>query len=177
MAHSITRRALGALALSAAASPIVRAASPLPLPPLPSPSGKPILTVSGRIGLSNGDGVAAFDRAMLEELGTEGFETTTPWYNGPVRFDGVPMQRLMQAVGAAGENVTAVALNDYTTDLPIADFERYGVLLAMKRDGSYMPVRDKGPLFIVYPYDSKPELKAQQFYSRSAWQVAKLVVK
>jgi len=87
------------------------------------------------------------------------------------------MQRLMQAVGASGESVTAVALNDYTTELPIADFERYGVLLAMKRDGNDMSVRDKGPLFIVYPYDSKPELKAQQFYARSAWQVAKLVVK
>lgn len=72
--------------------------------------------------------------------------------------------------------MTAVALNDYTTELPIADFERYGVLLAMKRDGNDMSVRDMGPLFIVYPYDSKPELNAQQFYARSAWQVAKLVV-
>lgn len=172
MAHHITRRAFGALALGAASSSIVHAASPLPLP-----TSKPILTVSGRIGMSNRDGLAEFDLAMLEALGTGGFETTTPWYNGPVRFEGVRMQRLMQAVGASGESVTAVALNDYTTDLPIADFERYGVLLAMKRDGSYMPVRDKGPLFIVYPYDSKPELKSQQFYSRSAWQVAKLVVK
>ena len=172
MAPHITRRALGALALGAATSHAVQAADPLPLP-----TGKSILTVAGRIARSNRDGAAKFDVAMLEALGTEGFETTTPWYSGPVRFEGVRMQRLMQAVGAIGETVTAVALNDYTTDIPIADFERYGVLLAMKRDGNYMPVRDKGPLFIVYPYDSKPELKAQQFYSRAAWQVATLVVK
>jgi hypothetical protein len=114
---------------------------------------------------------------MLEALGMDGFDTGTPWYSGTVRFDGVRMQRLMQAVGASGESVMAVALNDYTTDLPIADFERYGVLLAMKRDGDDMPVRDKGPLFIVYPYDSKPELKSQKFYARSAWQVAKLLVR
>ncbi len=114
---------------------------------------------------------------MLEGLGQVGFQTTTPWYNGPVRFDGVRMTRLMEAVGATGSNVMAVALNDYTTDLPVADFEKYGVLLAIRRDGAYMPVRDKGPLFIVYPFDSMLELKSQQFYSRSAWQVAKLVVK
>jgi hypothetical protein len=37
-------------------------------------------------------------------------------------------------------------------------------------------VRDKGPLFIVYPYDSKPELKSQTYYGRSAWQLAKLII-
>jgi hypothetical protein len=51
------------------------------------------------------------------------------------------------------------------------------VILALKRDGEYMPVRDKGPLFIIYPYDNAPELRSQQFYSRSVWQVSRLVVK
>ena len=170
MEHRIARRALGALLLGAAA-PAARAAGPLP-----APAGKVVLTVSGRIAAANKDGAAEFDRAMLEALGTDGFETTTPWYKGPVWFEGVRMSRLMRALGAAGESVTAVALNAYSTDIPVSDFERYGTLLALKRDGEYMPVRDKGPLFIVYPYDSAPELKEPRFYSRSAWQVAKLVV-
>ena len=142
-----------------------------------TPTGKGILTVTGKIANTNKGDAAVFDRFMLEALGMDGFETTTPWYNRPVRFDGVRMQRLMQAVGASGTSVTAVALNNYTTDIPSTDFERYGVLLAMKRDGVDMPVSDKGPLFIVYPYDSEPELKSQLFYSRSAWQVAELIVK
>ena len=40
-----------------------------------------------------------------------------------------------------------------------------------------MPVDDKGPLFIVYPYDSDPVLQTEKFYSRSAWQVAQIIVK
>ncbi len=171
MAQSITRRALGALALGAAASRVARAAGALP-----QPTGKPILTITGRIGVTNKGAAAEFDRPMLEALGTEGFKTTTPWYSGAVHFEGVRMERLMQVVGAGGQSVTAIALNDYTTDIPITDFHTYGVILALKRDGNYMPVRDKGPLFIVYPYDSNPELQHQRFYSRSAWQVAKLVV-
>ena len=75
------------------------------------------------------------------------------------------------------ERVAVVALNDYTSEIPIADFQEFGVLMALKRDGAYMPVRDKGPLFIVYPYDSRSELRQQKYYSRSAWQVAKLIVK
>jgi len=56
------------------------------------------------------------------------------------------------------------------------DFKKFNVILAMKRDGNYMPVRDKGPLFIIYPYDSDPQLQSQTYYTRSAWQVAKLIV-
>lgn len=141
------------------------------------PAGKVILTIAGRIGQTNAEGAAVFDRDMLEAFGMQSFTTQTPWYNGPVSFEGVPLAKLMQSVGAAGERVTALALNDYSTDIPMEDFAKYNVLLALKRDGQYMPVKDKGPLFIVYPYDSAPELKHQKFYSRSAWQVARLLVK
>ena len=171
MTAHLTRRTVAILALGATVSRVGHATDRLS-----SPRDKVILSISGRIHAFNKDGSADFDRSMLEALGMESFETTTPWYNGPVKFEGVRMNRLMQAVGASGESVTATALNDYTTDIPVADFERYGVLLAMKRDGNEMLVRDKGPLFIVYPYDSRPELKSQKFYSRSAWQVAKLEV-
>jgi hypothetical protein len=51
------------------------------------------------------------------------------------------------------------------------------VILAIKRNGEYMSVRDKGPLFVIYPYDSSPDLKSQTYYARSAWQVAKIDVR
>jgi hypothetical protein len=133
--------------------------------------------VSGKIATSNPEGVVQFDRAGLEALGIVAVETSTPWYKGVVRFEGVPLQKLMQSVGASGNRVTAIALNDYASELPIADFAKYNVILALKPDGQYMPVRDKGPLFIVYPYDNAPELRSQKFYSRSVWQLSRLIVK
>jgi len=138
---------------------------------------KPILTVSGKIAVSNKDGAAVFDRSMLESLGTVSFKTSTPWFSNPVTFEGVPMAKLMEEVGATGERVAVVALNDYTSEVPIEDFAKHGVILALKRDGEYMPVRDKGPLFIVYPFDSNPELKSQKYYSRSVWQVKRIEVR
>ncbi len=143
---------------------------------LTAPTRKVILSISGKIGVTNGDGVAQFDMEMLEGLGVTGFTTTTPWYDKEVKFEGVSLVQLMGVVGATGENLSVRALNDYTTEIPIADFARYHTILAMKRDGNYMPVKDKGPLFVVYPYDSDPELKHQRFYSRSAWQVAHMTV-
>ncbi|WP_112663393.1 molybdopterin-dependent oxidoreductase [Microvirga flavescens] len=145
--------------------------------PLPAPTEKPILTIAGNIDTTNKDGTAQFDRAMLLELGLETIETTTPWYNGPVKFEGVSLDKLLKRVGAKGERVVAIALNDYSSEIPMEDFAKHDVILALKRNGEYMPVRDKGPLFIIYPFDSKPELKSQTYYGRSVWQVAKLVVK
>jgi hypothetical protein len=144
---------------------------------LAAPNEKIILTISGKISATNRDGAAAFDLAMLEAMGLVAVETMTPWYTSKVKFEGVPMARLLKAVGASGEKLTISALNDYKTEIPVDDFEKFGTILALKRDGQYMPVSDKGPLFVIYPYDSNPELKAQKYYSRSAWQVAKIEVK
>jgi hypothetical protein len=144
---------------------------------LASPQGRPILTIEGKIGVMNEDGRALFDRAMLEGIGTTSFETTTPWFSGPVTFEGVPLEQLMTLVAASGEEVVAIALNDYRTTIPIKDFHEHGVILALKRNGEYMAVSDKGPLFIVYPYDSDPKLGSQKYYARSVWQLSRLIVR
>lgn len=144
---------------------------------LAKPTDKPILTLTGQISVTNSDGAAVFDRAMLENLGLVSFETMTPWYTTKVKFEGVPMGQLLKIVGAKGEKLSVRALNDYRTEIPLEDFEKFNVILALKRDGQYMPVSDKGPLFIVYPYDQNIELKSQKYYGRSAWQVARIEVK
>ena len=141
------------------------------------PEQAPILTISGKVIASDAEAGLTFGRSDLEAMGTVSFETNTPWYKQSVKFEGVRLDKLMQKVGASGQRVVALALNDYSTEIPIEDFAKYHPILAFKRDGEYMPVRDKGPLFIVYPYDSDPELKSQKFYSRSAWQVNRLIVK
>lgn len=166
MSVSFTRRTL---ALSLGMAAVLGAAGIAP-----ADTGKPILTVTGKVGSPSG---VTFDREALEKLGLVEIETTTPWHTGKVKFEGVPLKVLMKYVQAFGSTLQALALNDYSTDIPMEDFEKYNVILALKRDGEYMPVRDKGPLFVVYPFDSAPELKSQKFYSRSAWQVKSMIVK
>lgn len=143
---------------------------------LPKPTGKVLLTMSGNIENTNEEGKAVFDVVSLEKLGMVSFQTASPWYNGRTTFTGIPLKKLMDYVGAKGSIVKVTALNDYTTVIPLSDFQKYNVILALKINGEYMRVRDKGPLFIVYPYDSEPELNNQVFYSRSAWQVSKMSI-
>lgn len=129
----------------------------------------PILTISGS---SNGAHVEKkFDRSQLEQMGTVDVKTSTPWNQGVVDFEGVPMKALLEKAGVGGSTATVTALNDYSVDVPTEDFSKYQVILAIKRNGNYMPVDDQGPYFIIYPFDSDPALQGQPYHSRAVWQV------
>ncbi len=167
---SLRSRALLAAGLIALAGQVFAA-------PLASPKGDSILVVSGSIANTNDGDVARFDRQMLEAIGTVKLTTQTPWYDAPSEFEGVSMHALMTFVGAHGSEVLATALNDYRSAIPMSDFDSYDVVLALRRDGKLMPIRDKGPLFIVYPFDSDPKLQTEQYYGRAVWQVKELNVR
>lgn len=133
-----------------------------------------ILTIDGAIG---GGVPVELTRTQLEAIGAASITTTTPWHEGTPQFEGVPMSALLEHVNATGEMADVLALNDYRTSIPVSDFTQYPVLLALKQDGEYMSVRDKGPMFIIYPFDDFDELRADIYYSRSAWQVRRITIK
>lgn len=143
---------------------------------LPEPTGEVVLTVAGQIKHTNGDGVAAFDRAMLENLGLSKLRTWTPWTVGDIHFEGVLVEALMERVGADGTRVHAKALNDYEVAIPLSDFAEYPVLLAMYADGHELTMRDRGPLWIVYPWTDHPELDDRLTRQKSIWQLIHLRV-
>ena len=143
---------------------------------LAKPTGPVLLSVSGNITRTNAPGRADFDRAMLLKLGVDTVTTSTQWTKGTPRFSGVKASKILNLVGAKGTTVRAVALNDYEVSIPISDFRRYPVILAMRMDGKELTRRGKGPLWIVYPRDDHAELRKRELASRWIWQLRKLVV-
>jgi len=156
------------LAPIATALALCSAVSALALPPA---SGKVILTISGKVAEKNTADAAQFDLAMLEKLPQQTFTTKTPWSKDPIKFTGPLLRDVLAAAKANGTTIKAVALNDYKTAIPVDDAKRYDMILAHRMNGEPIPVRTKGPLFIVYPFDSKAELQSSKFYARSAWQL------
>lgn len=173
MRRRLLRTLLGTALLAAAiaAVPAAMAAS------LPRPTGKVILKVTGDVANRNAPDGAEFDLRMLDELGIVDVVTHTPWTKGERRFSGVLVSRLLDAVGAGGETVKAVALNDYSIDIPSSDFAAYGAVVATRLDGKPLRVRDKGPLWVVYPWSQHPEIDNVQYHGRSIWQVKQLDVR
>lgn len=136
------------------------------------PSGPVVLTVSGKIASPAGGAAAEFDMAMLEALPKTSFTTSSPWTDGGVAFEGVAVKDLVAAVGATGATLTARALNDYSASFPVGEAVSSGAIIAYKMNGAYMSIRDKGPLWIVYPFDDRPELKTETNYAHCVWQLA-----
>lgn len=148
----------------------------LPAWALDAPKDKAVLTVSGKIASKNKGATAVFDMAMIQKLPQQTFTTKTPWDNQPVKFSGPLLRDVLAAVKASGTNIRAVALNDYKISIPVEDANKFGVIVAHRMNDQAIPVRTKGPLFIVYPFDTQAELQSNKYYERSIWQLKAIEV-
>lgn len=153
---------LGALAVAAQAQA------------LEAPKERVVLAVSGKIGIKNAGETARFDMKMLAALPQHSFSTNTPWYERPVKFTGPLLSDVLAAVKANGSMVKAVAINDYAISIPMADITTHKVIVARLLDDKPMAVREKGPLFVVYPFDDSAALRSSVYYERSIWQLKAL---
>ena len=113
----------------------------------------------------------------LQALGDESFDTATIWTTGPQRFTGVSLATLVAGLSLSSEMIEAQAVNDYSVQIPLSDAVQGGPIIAYKRNGKTMSLRGKGPLWLVYPYDSNPAYRTEAVYSRSIWQLDRLTVK
>lgn len=170
MIPCLRRAAFGALALLLGALPAAAGS-------LAAPTGPVVLTVTGKIGVTNADGAARFDMAMLAALPGRATETETPWTKGVTRFEGPFGSVLLEAVAATGTTLHVVALNDYAVDVPVEDLRKWPVILAIRKDGREIAVRDKGPIFVIYPFDQDASLYNEKIFARSAWQVKSIEVR
>lgn len=139
-------------------------------------TGDVVLTITGKIGESNRNNAAVFDLEMLQKLPQQTFVTKTPWDKNPTKFTGPLLRDVLSAVKSHGNTLTALALNDYKTTIPAEDAALFDVIVAHRIDDMPISIRTKGPLFIIYPFDSKPELKSSKYYGRSAWQLKSIKV-
>jgi len=171
------RRILGwgglALATLFVGAPATPHAEPLAKPA----GGEIILTISGAIANGNGDGSAFFDLALLKSLPARQLVTETPWTKGKHSFTGVPLEALLAAVGVRGKTITAFALNDYSVDLPVEDGAQHGALVVYLFDGQPMLASDRGPLWILYPFDDRPETRSETYYQRAVWNLYAMTVR
>lgn len=163
------KRLLGALALLLA--------SIAPAAAIEAPSGPALLTLSGAIGMSNRDGALVLDRRAFEALPMTTVKTETPWTEGMVSFEGVPLKALLDLAGATGRSIHAVALNDYAVDVPIEDAANPKVIVAYRMNGETMRVRDKGPLWLIYPLSDDPALQSEATHSKMIWQIKTLEIR
>jgi hypothetical protein len=113
----------------------------------------------------------------IESLPQTAFVAQNEFVDAPTVFRG-PLVRDVLALGGLhdAEIVRFTALNDYSVDIPTSDFANYDAILAVEANGRRLSRRDKGPLWLVYPMDSHPELQQHEYVARLIWQVVRVEV-
>nr|WP_298682187.1 molybdopterin-dependent oxidoreductase [uncultured Dongia sp.] len=160
---------------------LLLALSPLVISPavyaLDAPTGPVLLTLSGAIGVTNAGDTLQLDQVALDALPKTVIKTQTPWTEGLVEFEGVALKDLLTLAGAKGTALTATAINDYAVDIPVTDADNPHVIVALRLNGALMPVREKGPLWIIYPLTDEPELETEETKSKMIWQLNRLEIR
>ena len=124
--------------------------------PVPTPAGKPVLTITGAVTNYNDDSAVVFDLPTLNAMATVAALIYEPFVKKDVKFTGVPMADLLARAGisAAATTVRLHALDDYKVEFKVADFADRGILLATKVDGAGIAVDAGGPIRLVFPAGS-----------------------
>lgn len=112
----------------------------------------------------------------LDALDQVEFATTTIWTGGVNEFSGVPVRALLEALELDGKTLRMTALNDYMVDVPVSELEEEVPIIATRLNGETMSVREKGPFWVVYPYDRSPDYQTELVYARSIWQLTGISV-
>ncbi|GAA5786999.1 hypothetical protein [Chitiniphilus shinanonensis] len=142
-----------------------------------SPDDATILVVRGIGATDDAPTAQAFSDAELAALPQHGYVVSTPWYPKPQHFEGPLLRDVLRQAGLPGRQLLLRALNDYAIAVPRDDVERYDVIVARKRNGKPMSVRDKGPLFVMYPFSSAPALRQTEYFRRCVWQLSEIEVR
>ncbi|WP_373976634.1 molybdopterin-dependent oxidoreductase [Chitinibacter sp. SCUT-21] len=132
---------------------------------------KVILLVTGQVKQPQ-----ALSLKELDKLPQKKKTVKTPWYETAQTFEGPLLRDVIKLAGGKGRVMKLQALNDYKIEVPVSDIERYDVILASRLNGKTMSVREKGPLFVMYPFDTQPELRKTDYFSRCAWQLKQITL-
>lgn len=163
---------LGAAVLLCAAAAIATAAGPAPEPlaagSLPAlPAAHRVLLQVGAPGQER-----AFTLAQIEAIGLHRVTTSTYWPADDGTYEGPLLRDLLAAAGLANAaQVRVTALDGFTQAIPREDWTRWPVMVATRKNGAALGVRDKGPLRIVYPRDMDPALRDAQYRLRWVWMI------
>ena len=101
--------------------------------------------------------------------------TENGFVDGLVEFTG-PLARDVVALldGVEVETLTLTAVNDYSVDIPMSDMLDYDVIFALTQNGERLSIRDKGPIWVIYPMTDHVELQDRIYNDRLIWQLVKV---
>lgn len=114
--------------------------------------------------------------ADLMALPQHTYRIKFPWESRDYDFSGPLLRDVLTLAKVTGTTLKVFAFNGYSVEIPRSDGQDLHVIVACRRNNLPMRVRDKGPLILVYPFNTRPDLRTEVYYARCVWQVSRIDV-
>lgn len=112
----------------------------------------------------------------IEAMERHEIRTNTVWTDRTITFSGVRPATIAELISGAFTEVQATALNEFSVFVPLADFAPDAdVIIATRADGEPMAVRDNGPFWLMFNFDTLDQAGRTAAEQRSIWQLSRLV--
>lgn len=133
---------------------------------------RPILTIQGL------DQPVVLTLSDLQAMPDNTVSTETIWTDKRHTFSSVRFKDLFEElkVDTSGKKITMIALNDYSIEVEVDTLVKHNAFIAYAMDGKTMRIRDKGPLWVLYPFSDQPEINIPPFQAHSIWQLKTIVL-
>lgn len=133
-----------------------------------------VLTVYGNIELNEQQHTQLdFTLSELQALTQADMTTAHPWSAEPRRYRGVDMISLLNNLFSQ-KNILSLqleALNDFSVVVNWDQISSYSPILAWQENKQTMSLRNKGPLWLILPFDQVPQIQQADFLHFMIWQL------
>ncbi|MBW4961626.1 molybdopterin-dependent oxidoreductase [Sulfitobacter sp. CW3] len=127
--------------------------------------------------VTNSENSATYTLEELLAMPQTTVVTTNDYVDELTTFQGPSLRFVLEKMDVdQNANLKMVALNDFASQVPAEDAFAYDVILAVLRNGEEMSVREKGPIWVIYPMDDNPELQDDVYNGRLVWQLKSISV-
>lgn len=133
------------------------------------PAEQVLLTVDGSAGEH------AFGMSDLDALPQQTFITSTIWTKKPVEFSGPALMDVLKASGIGADGLRLRAANNYSIELDASMVETATPIIATRINGQAFDLRDRGPLWLVFPYDVDSRFRTEKIFAASIWQLTHIL--
>lgn len=114
-----------------------------------------------------------FTLSELQALTQSDITTAHPWSIAPQHYHGVDMNALFGLLFNHRRvlSIQLEALNDFSVAVDWSQIEAFSPILAWQEDEQVMTRRNKGPLWLVLPFDQVPKVQQADFLHFMVWQL------
>lgn len=113
----------------------------------------------------------AFTLADLDALPQQQFTTSTIWTTEPTAFSGPALSDVTASSGLSTKVLTLRPTNNYSITVNSSMLEENAPIVATRINGKTFSLRERGPLWVVLPYDAHSRYRSEYTFAASIWQL------